>query len=62
MDITAQSYTVRGCTQDALCLKRRSFGLGDIWCFLDGMALLLFMCKLVSVLKGMQIIVGSSGA
>lgn len=35
VDITGQSYGVRGCIQDALHLNRRSFGLATMWCFPD---------------------------
>lgn len=30
VDITGQSSAARGCTQDALCLNRRSFGIGNM--------------------------------
>lgn len=30
VDITGQSSAARGCTQDAPCLNRRSFGIGNM--------------------------------
>lgn len=32
-DISAQIYATGVCVQDALCLNRRPFEIGTIWCF-----------------------------